>query len=59
MLFRGSIGRTDILDGSFEVLERSIRTKLYTLPDDTLVLPGHGGSTTIGDEKRTNPFVHE
>jgi glyoxylase-like metal-dependent hydrolase (beta-lactamase superfamily II) len=42
---------------SFEVLERSIHEKLFTLPDDTIVLPGHGQSTTIGREKRTNPFV--
>ena len=59
VLFQQSIGRTDLPDGSFEMLENAIRTKLYTLPDDTIVLPGHGGTTTVGDEKRTNPFVHE
>jgi glyoxylase-like metal-dependent hydrolase (beta-lactamase superfamily II) len=59
VLFQQSIGRTDFPDGGFEILEKSIRTKLYTLPDDTIVLPGHGGATTTGSEKRTNPFVHE
>lgn len=57
VLFRGSIGRTDFPDGSFEQLATAIRTKLYTLPDDTLVLPGHGPTTTIGFEKQNNPFV--
>jgi glyoxylase-like metal-dependent hydrolase (beta-lactamase superfamily II) len=57
VLFAGSIGRTDLLGGSFPVLERAIRTQLYTLPDDTRVITGHGPETTIGREKRTNPFV--
>jgi hydroxyacylglutathione hydrolase len=57
VLFAGSVGRTDIPDGDFELLARGIREKLYTLPDDTVVLPGHGEPTTIGEEKRTNPFV--
>ena len=57
-LFQGSIGRTD-LGGDFPTLERSIRSQLYILPDDTIVLSGHGGATTIGREKRTNPFVNE
>jgi len=57
VLFAGSVGRTDFPDGSFEVLEQSIRQQLYTLPDDTIVLTGHGDNTTIGQEKRTNPFV--
>lgn len=56
-LFAGSIGRTDFPGCSFEQLAASIRTKLYTLPDDTAVHPGHGPSTTIGKEKRSNPFV--
>jgi glyoxylase-like metal-dependent hydrolase (beta-lactamase superfamily II) len=56
-LFQGSIGRTDFPGSSFEELARSIRTKLYTLPDDTVIYPGHMGMTTIGDEKRTNPYV--
>lgn len=56
-LFQGSIGRTDFRMGSFEILERTIKEKLYTLPDDTKVYTGHGPSTTIGEEKRYNPFV--
>lgn len=57
VLFQGSIGRTDLPGGSFETLENSIKTKLYTLPEDVIVYPGHGDSTTIGDEKKSNPFV--
>lgn len=57
VLFQGSIGRTDLPGGSFDVLADSIRTKLYTLPDETRVYPGHGPSTTIGVEKVSNPFV--
>jgi hydroxyacylglutathione hydrolase len=57
VLFAGSIGRTDFPDGSFADLKRSIHEKLFVLPDDTVVLPGHGPQTTVGDEKRTNPFV--
>ncbi len=56
-LFRESIGRTDLYKGDFNLLATSIREKLYTLPDDTLVLPGHGPSTTIGHEKQHNAFV--
>jgi hydroxyacylglutathione hydrolase len=57
VLFQGSIGRTDLWGGSMEVLTRSIREKLYTLPDETVVYPGHGPATTVGEEKRSNPFV--
>lgn len=57
VLFAGSIGRTDFPDGSFEQLASGIWMKLFSLPDDTIVLPGHGEPTTIGQEKRTNPFV--
>jgi len=57
VLFAGSIGRTDFPDGSFEQLRDGIHKKLFTLPDETIVLPGHGPTTTIGEEKRTNPFV--
>lgn len=57
VLFRESIGRTDFADGSFEDLETSIREQLYTLPEDTVVLTGHGDATTIGHEKQFNPFV--
>ncbi|MBX3323846.1 MAG: MBL fold metallo-hydrolase [Phycisphaeraceae bacterium] len=56
-LFAGSIGRTDFPNCSFEQLAHSIRTHLYTLPDETRVYPGHGPDTTIGFERRTNPFV--
>lgn len=57
VLFAGSIGRTDLWGGSFPVLERSIQEQLYTLPDETVVISGHGPNTTIGEEKRTNAFV--
>lgn len=56
-LFAGSVGRTDFPGCSFETLERSIRTRLYTLPDATRIFPGHGDATTIAHERRTNPFV--
>jgi hydroxyacylglutathione hydrolase len=56
-LFNMGIGRTDFPGCSYEQLETSIRTKLYVLPDDTVVYPGHGPETTIGDEKRGNPFI--
>ena len=57
VLFAGSIGRTDFPDGDFEALAAGIRAKLYTLPDDTVLHSGHGPATTVGTEKRTNPFV--
>ena len=56
-LFQGSIGRTDFRKGSFEDLSTSIKTRLYTLPDDTIVYTGHGPITTVGDEKKFNAFV--
>jgi hydroxyacylglutathione hydrolase len=56
-LFNGGVGRWDLPGGSFDVLARSIREQIYTLPDDTVVLPGHGPRTTVGDEKESNPFV--
>lgn len=56
-LFFGSIGRTDGPGGSFETLVASITKKLFTLPDETIVYPGHGPKTSIGVEKRANPFV--
>ena len=56
-LFRGNVGRTDIPGGDFEELEESIRTRIYTLPDATTVYPGHGGPTTVADEKDSNPHV--
>jgi len=57
VLFAGSIGRTDLMGGSFPVLEQSIREQLYTLPGDTRVVCGHGPNTTIGWERASNPFV--
>jgi glyoxylase-like metal-dependent hydrolase (beta-lactamase superfamily II) len=59
VLFAGSVGRTDFPGGSSDQLLRGIRAHLFTLPDSTLVLPGHGPATTIGAEKRSNPFVGE
>ncbi|MBX9680787.1 MAG: MBL fold metallo-hydrolase [Gemmataceae bacterium] len=59
VLFRGSVGRTDFPGGSFETLEEGIRAKLFVLPEDTAVYPGHGPATTIGHERRTNPFVKD
>jgi glyoxylase-like metal-dependent hydrolase (beta-lactamase superfamily II) len=56
-LFNSGVGRWDLPGGSFEILERSIREQIYTLPDDTVVLPGHGERTTVGVEKETNPYV--
>ena len=57
VLFAGSIGRSDFPDGDHETLLDSIRTKLFPLPDDAVVLPGHGPPTTIGRERRTNPYL--
>lgn len=56
-LFKGSIGRTDLPGGDYSELIDSIQTGLLSLPDDTVVLPGHGPSSTIGEEKQTNPFL--
>jgi glyoxylase-like metal-dependent hydrolase (beta-lactamase superfamily II) len=56
-LFQGSIGRTDLPGGDSTQLARSIRNKLYTLPEETTVVPGHGENTSIGEERRLNPFV--
>jgi len=57
VLFRGSIGRTDLPGGSYETIVESLRTVFVPMPDDTAVYPGHGPATTMGEEKRTNPFV--
>ena len=59
VLFKGSIGRTDLPGGDFDTLANSIHNKLFTLPDDVTVYSGHGEATTIGHEKKHNPFVGE
>ncbi|HOL17215.1 MAG TPA: MBL fold metallo-hydrolase [Bacillota bacterium] len=56
-LFAGSIGRTDLAGGSFHEIIQSIKKRLLVLPPDTVVYPGHGPASTIGDEARSNPFV--
>ena len=56
-LFRGSIGRTDLPGGNYQLLIDKIRTQLLTLPDDYEVLPGHGDISTIGEEQRYNGFL--
>jgi hydroxyacylglutathione hydrolase len=56
-LFQGSIGRTDLWGGSTKDILKSIHEKLLTLPDETLVTPGHGANTTIGAERETNPYL--
>ena len=58
-LFRGSIGRTDLPGGDFAQLEKSIRSRIYALPEETTVFPGHGGVTTVGDERHGNPYVSD
>ena len=57
-LFRYSVGRTDLYGGSSRTLISSINNKLMSLPDDTVVLPGHGPESTIGEERRGNPFLY-
>lgn len=56
-LFAGSIGRTDLPGGSFDKIIRSLHQKVLSLPDETIVVPGHGPLTTIGDERESNPFL--
>jgi hydroxyacylglutathione hydrolase len=58
VLFKRSIGRTDLPLGNHEQLLKSIREKLYVLPEETIIFPGHGEFTTIGEEKRYNPFTN-
>ena len=58
VLFQGSIGRTDLMGGDLPTLLSGIRTQLFTLPDETVVYPGHGPPTTIGRERATNPFLN-
>jgi glyoxylase-like metal-dependent hydrolase (beta-lactamase superfamily II) len=59
LLFEGSIGRTDLPGGDHPTMLRSLASKVLTLPDDIVVLPGHGGQTSIGRERATNPFLLE
>jgi len=58
-LFAGSIGRTDLPGGSFEKIISSLHEKVLSLPDDTVVIPGHGPLTTIGEERESNPFLQK
>jgi hydroxyacylglutathione hydrolase len=58
-LFAGSIGRTDLPGGSFEKILQSLHHQVLALPDETLVIPGHGPSTTIGEERESNPFLQK
>jgi glyoxylase-like metal-dependent hydrolase (beta-lactamase superfamily II) len=57
LIFMGSIGRTDLKGGSLQALLRSVKEKVWRLPDETRIMPGHGPATTLGDEKRHNPFL--
>jgi glyoxylase-like metal-dependent hydrolase (beta-lactamase superfamily II) len=57
VVFQGSIGRTDLPGGDFKTLMRSIREQVLTLPDDTVLYPGHGPPTTVGAERTGNPFL--
>ncbi len=59
VLFEGSIGRTDLPGGDPAAMMRSLRDVVLPMPDETVVLPGHGGQTTIGRERATNPFLRE
>ncbi len=56
LIFAGSIGRTDLPGGNHRQLIESVRKKIFPLPDDTVLFPGHGPATTVGEEKRSNPF---
>jgi hydroxyacylglutathione hydrolase len=59
LIFKGSVGRTDLPGGDWDTLEKSIKTQIFTLPDETRLLSGHGPETTVGNEKTNNPFVGE
>jgi glyoxylase-like metal-dependent hydrolase (beta-lactamase superfamily II) len=57
LIFQGGVGRTDLPGGDWEALVESIRKQVYTLPDETRILSGHGEESTVGEEKCENPFV--
>jgi len=57
LIFNESVGRTDLPGGDFATLEKSICEQIYTMPDETILLSGHGPQTTVGHEKQHNPFV--
>ena len=57
LIFRESVGRTDLQGGDGKELERSILNQIYTLPEETILYPGHGEPTTVGHEKQSNPYV--
>ncbi len=59
LIFQNSVGRTDLPGGDADALARSIKSRVYTLPDDTRLLPGHGPATTVEHEKKNNPFVDD
>jgi hydroxyacylglutathione hydrolase len=59
LIFKGSVGRTDLPGGDWDALENSIRTQIFTMPDETRLLSGHGPETTVGYEKLNNPYVDE
>ena len=56
-MFAGGIGRTDLPGGSYDKIIRSLHESVLALPDETVVVPGHGGLTTVGEERETNPFL--
>ena len=58
MIFQGAVGRTDLPGGNAEELMESIKTKILPLPDDTIIYPGHGPRTTLGEERKHNPYIN-
>ncbi len=58
LIFRHTVGRSDLKEGNYEQLVTSIKNRIFSLPDETRLLSGHGPETTVGEEKRTNPFIN-